>query len=334
MKAPGFWQRPPGPMARLLAPAGTLVAAAARRRQRRARPAVAGVPVICVGNLVVGGAGKTPVAIALGRLLETLGQRPAFLCRGYRGRLAGPVAVDLARHDARAVGDEALLLAAHAPTWVARDRAAGARAAVAAGAGAIVMDDGFQNPGLAKDLSLLVVDGATGLGNGLVLPAGPLRERPRDGLARAHAIVLMGADATGAATTLAGGRPLLRARLVPEPAAPWLHGARVLAFAGIARPEKLFDTLRRNGARLVAAVGFPDHHVYTEDEIMRLVERAAAAGAAPVTTAKDFARLPEAARPMVRVLTVAVRWDDEAAVRQLLVPLVPSAPAVLAGSAA
>lgn len=330
MKAPRFWYRPPGLAAALLAPLGTLYGAAGRWRRAWATPWPAPVPVICIGNLVAGGAGKTPVAIAVARRLAASGRVPHFLTRGHGGRLAGPVRVDPAMHDAGAVGDEPLLLAAYAPTWVARDRVAGAQAAVAAGAGVVVMDDGFQNPYLRQDLALLVVDGEVGLGNGRLIPAGPLRETAADGLARAGALVVMGADRLGigerlaarpgvpGASAAAAPLPLLHGRLVPDGAAERLRGATALAFAGIARPDKVFATLERLGVRLAGRVAFPDHHRFSPDELMRLAEAASSAGATLVTTAKDHARLPAAARAMVEVVGVEVEWADPDALDRVL----------------
>ncbi len=323
MRTPGFWYRPPGLKARLLSPLGGVYGAVGRLRHRRARPEAAGVPVVCIGNLTVGGAGKTPLAIAVARRLAAAGLAPQFLTRGYGGRLPGPLQVDLGRHDADDVGDEALLLAAHFPTWRSPDRVAGARAAVAAGAGALVMDDGFQNPYLAKDVSLLALDGAGGLGNGRLVPAGPLRERPQDGLARADAAVLVGEDAQGLRRWLAAaapGLPVLRARLEPEPSARQFRGVSVVAFAGIARPARFYRTLERIGARIVARFSYDDHHRYTPDELMQMADLADAAGALLVTTAKDYARLPDEARALVRVLAVSVVWADEAALDRVLAP--------------
>jgi tetraacyldisaccharide 4'-kinase len=227
------------------------------------------------------------------------------------------------RHDAAAVGDEALLLAAAAPTWVARRRADGAAAASAAGAPLLVMDDGFQHPGLARDLALLVVDGATGFGNGAVIPAGPLREPIERGLARADAVIVIGEDRCGVAERLARRVgppvPLLRARLVPDPAAAAaLRGKRVLAFAGIGRPEKFFQTCREVGAEIVEQVALPDHHAFRTGEIATLTARAATLGAIPVTTSKDAARLPPALRAAVPVLPVAVAWERPADLEPLL----------------
>jgi tetraacyldisaccharide 4'-kinase len=257
------------------------------------------------------------VALALIEALASRGIAVHALTRGHGGREAGPLRVDPARHGASDVGDEALLLAAQAPCWVARDRAAGARAAVAAGAGALVMDDGFQNPSLIKDLSLVVVDGAAGFGNGFRIPAGPLREPVARGLARADALVLLGEDRTGVGG-LAAGRPVLHARLEPADDAGDLAGRDVLAFAGIGRPEKFFATLEALGARLVERVAFPDHHPFRPEEVARLLERAGRAGALPVTTAKDAVRLPPEARAAVRILPVRAVWQDAAALGALL----------------
>ncbi|HTZ35428.1 MAG TPA: tetraacyldisaccharide 4'-kinase, partial [Stellaceae bacterium] len=243
-----------------------------------------------------------------------------IVMRGYGGRMAGPLRVDPAQHDARAVGDEALLAAARTAAWVARDRSAGVRAAVAAGAGAILLDDGFQNPTVAKDLSLLVVDAGYGFGNGRLLPAGPLREPLAAGLARADAVVLIG---DGAATPHPLGlidRPVLRAALAPLDAAP-LVGPPLVAFAGIGRPAKFFATLDRLGAAVAVARGFPDHHVYRPGELAALRETARRHGARLVTTAKDWVRLPPAERRDVAVLEVALRWADEAALDAVLAPL-------------
>ncbi|MCW2237557.1 tetraacyldisaccharide 4'-kinase [Azospirillum canadense] len=324
MRTPAFWYRPAGPtesaLAWALSPIGSLYGLAGRLRMASRPPARVAVPVICVGNLVAGGAGKTPVCIALAEALKARGIEPAFLTRGHGGRERGPLLVDLGHHDAAGVGDEALLLAAHGPCWVARDRAAGAGAAVAAGARAIVMDDGFQNPALAKDLSLVVVDGAVGFGNGRLVPAGPLREPVARGLARADAVVVLGDDKAGVAAQVSAARPLpiLHARLEPVPESRALAGRAVLAFAGIGRPEKFFATLESLGANVVDRVAFADHHPYRPEEVMALVDRAAMLGAVPVTTAKDAARLSDELRTLVRVVPVRAAWRDSALLDQLL----------------
>ncbi|WP_044563516.1 tetraacyldisaccharide 4'-kinase [Azospirillum sp. B4] len=322
MKAPAFWYRPPGLAAALLGPLGALYAAGARRRLAGTAPQGVGIPVVCIGNLVAGGAGKTPLAQAVMRRLLVRGIRAHYLSRGYGGRLRGPVQVNPAAHVAADVGDEPLLLSRSAPAWISADRLAGARTARDGGAQAVVMDDGFQNPALAKDLSLLVVDGGAGFGNGRVIPAGPLREELADGLARAHGVVIVGADRTGAGARAAGlapAVPVLAARLVPDAdVAATLAGRTVLAFAGIGRPQKFFDTCRDMGLSLARGVPFPDHHPYTESEIGRLLDQAADLGATPLTTEKDWVRLPPAVQARVTALPVVLTFQDDGALDALL----------------
>jgi tetraacyldisaccharide 4'-kinase len=316
MRAPEFWHGGDSLAATLLSPAGALYGAVGRWRRHAVTPARVGVPVICVGNVVAGGAGKTPVALALAARI------PGAWCltRGYGGRARAAQRVDPARDTAAEVGDEALLLARAAPTVVAADRLAGARIAVAQGARAIVMDDGLQNPALAKDLSLLVVDAAYGFGNGQVMPAGPLREPVAEAMARADAVVWLAGDepARPGLDPASWGRPVIAARLLPRPDALRLHGRRVLGFAGIGRPAKFFATLQALGAEVVEAVGFADHHAYGEDEVMALIERAVALEAVPVTTAKDAVRLPAGARGMVEVVEVAIEFATPDALDALI----------------
>ena len=317
MRPPRFWAADgPAWPGVVLAPLGGLVAAVTARLVARGGWR-ASVPVLCVGNASVGGSGKTVVALDLAARLAASGRAPHVLLRGYGGAVRGvrPVA---AEDPAALVGDEAKLLAAVAPTWVGADRAASARAAVAAGAGVLVLDDGLQNPGLVKNLSLLVVDGGAGFGNGRVLPAGPLREPVVAAAARCAAMVLIGEDRQREAARVAArvGLPVLRARLVVADALSW-RGARVLAFAGIGRPEKVFASLEEVGAVLVGREPFPDHHPYAAREIAALRARAAALGAVLATTAKDAARLGPAAEG-VRVLRVALAWETPAAVEALL----------------
>lgn len=323
MRPPAFWQRD-GVVARLLSPAGALYDAAGLLRRQLVVPGGAGAPVICVGNATVGGTGKTPVVIDLARRLAARGRAVHLLARGYGARLPGaPLRVNPARHGCREVGDEALLLARAAPTWVARDRLAAARAAVDAGAGVLVMDDGLQNPRMLKDLSLLVVDGATGFGNGRVLPAGPLRESLARAVGRCDAAVVMGRDDAGAGGRLAESGPVLAARLAARetPDAP-LRGRRVLAFAGIGRPAKFFETLSDLGAEVVATRAFADHHVFARAELRAILAQAESAGARAVTTEKDAVRLPVWAQAEVSVLPVVVEWRDPDALERLLEPVV------------
>jgi tetraacyldisaccharide 4'-kinase len=377
MRPPKFWRRSGG-TARLLAPLGQAYALGARLRRQLTRPAEAGLPVICIGNLVAGGAGKTPTALAVAERLAALGHRPVFLTRGYGGSEAGPLLVDPARHDAAAVGDEALLLARRRPTVVARRRPAGAVLARASGADVVVMDDGFQNasltktfsllvdparhdaaavgdealllarrcptvvarrrpagavlarangadvvvmddgfqnPSLEKTLSLLVIDGEQGLGNGRVLPAGPLREPAAEGLARAQAVVLIGPADQDLRRRLAG-REVLAARL--EPLGENLAGRRVLAFAGIGRPEKFFATVAGLGAALVARRAFPDHHRYRPAELAGLRQAAQAAGALLITTEKDWMRLGADERQGIAALPVRLVFAEPQRLDRLL----------------
>ncbi|MDE2228012.1 MAG: tetraacyldisaccharide 4'-kinase [Alphaproteobacteria bacterium] len=312
--APEFWARR-GALSLLLAPFGCVYDAAGAMRQAIARPYRAPVPVICVGNLVAGGAGKTPIVANLATRIAARGIAVHVLSRGYGGTLPGPVRVDPDRHTAAEVGDEPLMLAQRAIVWVARDRAAGAWAAVAAGAQAILMDDGLQNPTLAKDLALVVLDGGYGFGNGRVMPAGPLRESIARGLARIDAVVMLGADETGAASRL-GTIPVLHAE--PRPSTANLAGRALLAFAGIGRPQKFFDHFPKAGARLVAARGFPDHHPYDEREIDELAAAARRADAALITTEKDWVRLSPAWRTRIEYLPLTTEWRDERALDALL----------------
>jgi tetraacyldisaccharide 4'-kinase len=316
MRAPEFWHQPPGLIAGLLTPFGIAFDAASRLRRAVARAYRPPVPVICVGNLVAGGSGKTPVVLSLAGILARRRIAVHVVSRGYGGRLAGPVRVDQKLHDAGEVGDEPLLLAAHAPCWVARDRAAGVRAAVSAGADAVLLDDGFQNPGVAKDLSLVVVDAGYGFGNRRVIPAGPLREPVGSGLARADAMIVIGSEAE-AHRIGAAHSPLLGAELCPIDGERFA-GARIVAFAGIGRPDKFFDTVRALGANIVSAEPFPDHHPFRQTEIARLHQTAKREGARLVTTAKDWVRLPPSLRAGIEVLDVEIRWRDADAVEGLL----------------
>jgi tetraacyldisaccharide 4'-kinase len=284
--------------------------------------------VICVGNLVAGGAGKTPVTMGLADWFAARGIAVQVVARGYGGRLAGPIRIDPSRHDAGEVGDEALLLAARAPAWIARNRAAGVAAAAAEGAAAILLDDGFQNPTIDKTLSLLVVDAGYGFGNQRVMPAGPLRENLRRGLARADAAVLLAVSGDEkpaiAAEELASVLPVIPAVLSPI-AGGRFAGERVYAFAGIGRPARFFATLRALGAKLEAEYAFPDHCRYRETDIKALWAAAHGARARLVTTAKDFVRLPLAARAGIDVIEVEVQWTDPAALAGILAPVVLSA---------
>jgi tetraacyldisaccharide 4'-kinase len=326
MREPGFWYRPPSWMSRALWPLGWAYGAVTARRM--ARPgAQAGVPVICVGNYHVGGAGKTPTTLALAEILRGMGERPVVVSRGYGGALRGPVRVDPATHSAAAVGDEPLMMASRAPVIVARDRVAGAALAPAEGASVVLLDDGFQNPALAKDVALIVIDASRGLGNGGVFPAGPLRAPLAPQLARTDALVVIGegraADGVIAASA-EHGAPVWRARLVPDAACvECLRDKPVLAFAGIGDPARFFAALRASGVDVVAERVFDDHHPFTPDEIARLLADARAQALTLVTTEKDMARLRSDARlrneaTAIATFAVTLVFDDEAAVREFL----------------
>ncbi|MBN8606500.1 MAG: tetraacyldisaccharide 4'-kinase [Caulobacterales bacterium] len=323
MRPPEFWRadvrgRDAVPVLRaLLAPLSWAYAFAGAHRIRTTISRHAPVPVICIGNLTVGGAGKTPISRAI---RAKLGAGAHTLSRGYGGRIAGPLRVtpDMAASE---VGDEPLLHARDGAAWISRDRLAGAQAAAQAGAHAIVMDDGFQNPALAKDLSIIAVDPDYGIGNGQVFPAGPLRERLEDGLARADAVILLNSSSAAPETPdwLAGFiKPILHARLEP---AGILPDGNLVAFAGLARPEKFFDTLAAMGGKVAEAVPFADHHPYTEDDLRHLEEIAKDHDARLITTEKDAARLTPAWRARVAVLPVAARFADDAALENLLAPI-------------
>ena len=320
MRPPAFWSKTPShPLARLLTPAGAAYGrlTAARMDRPGAR---APCPVICIGNFTLGGAGKTPTAICLARMLAEIGARPAFLSRGYGGNLSGPVLVEPGRHGAEAVGDEPLLLVRHALTVVARDRPSGARLCAEQGAEVIVMDDGLQNPSLAKDLALAVVDAGAGLGNGLTFPAGPLRVPLDRQWPHVGGLVLIGEGTPGervAEAAKARGLPVHRSRLVPE-AASDLAGRRVVAFAGIGRPEKFFETLRGLGAEIAGTRAFPDHHRFAQTELAELAATAECLDAVLVTTEKDAVRLPRAFAATVTVLKVSLRFEDAAPLRAQL----------------
>lgn len=334
MREPAFWWQPG--TGRLLAPAGILYGAVAALRMY-GRGHRAKVPVICLGNLTVGGAGKTPAALAVAHLLHAAHERPFFLTRGYGGRLAGPLRVNSAVHRAADIGDEPLLLSRLAPTIVARARVAGAEFAQFAGASVIVMDDGFQNPALAKDLAILMVDGRRGIGNGWIIPAGPLRAPLGVQLDHAQALIVVGPSdsAASALTPLVRraeqrGLKIFHARLEPDRAVIAAIGRRkVLAFAGIGNPDKFFATLADAGLIAAERVGFPDHHHFTASEAQDLLARAPARNLMLLTTEKDLMRLAgdEQAKALAEhatALPVRLVLDEADQFRQMVLRVIRS----------
>ncbi len=353
MKTPSFWYAPDGLLSKAMAPLGNAYALAGKiRRALAGKPYAASVPLICVGNVVAGGAGKTPVALALADLLSRRGARPAFVSRGYGGSISAPTLVDVSRHGATDVGDEALLLAAKAPCWIGRDRAATVRAAEAAAPTHIIMDDGLQNPYVAPSLSLLVVDGGVGFGNERMIPAGPLREPVAEALRRIDAIVVVETGNEPVETSVSFDRlrkrsrdqafpelvegnrasdnpsralPVFRARLVPQIPPDFPSDKQFLAFAGIGRPEKFYALCRKAGLQIKETRDFADHHPFTEDETAALLSRASSQNLRLITTAKDAVRLPPALRPQILILPVVAAFDDEKAIYNCLSGVLRSA---------
>ncbi len=317
MRAPAFWTvregRDSAPILRLLlTPLGWLYGASVARRIATAAPLKLPIPVISIGNISAGGTGKTPLAQLLRTLLaDMLGGPVAIVSRGYGGTLEGPLRVDLARHSALEVGDEPLMLARDGPVFIAKDRAQAGQLAAQSGMAGIILDDGHQNPSLEKAVSFVVVDGEVGFGNARLIPAGPLREPPATGLARADAVIVMGALSDEAREDLSGYQgSVFYADLVTGPID--LKGP-VLGFCGIGRPEKFDLSLREAGLDVVDLHPFGDHYVYRRHELERLEQWAKEAGARLVTTAKDYVRLPADFAAQVHVLSVAARLSDQGA---------------------
>jgi tetraacyldisaccharide 4'-kinase len=320
MREPGFWHGPASLNAHLLKPLAALYGAIAAQRLQR-KGLNAGIPVLCVGNYHVGGAGKTPTVLALAKLLRELGETPVVLSRGYGGKLAGPVRVDPVRHAASDVGDEPLMLAGVLPVVVSRKRADGVPLARAQGATVILMDDGFQSPAIVKDASLIVIDSERGIGNGQVFPAGPLRAPLPPQLARTDALIVVGSGSAAgqvAAEIAAQGKPVLSAHLKPDEAqVAQLRGKRVLAFAGIGDPARFFNTLRASGIDVAGQRAFADHHAYSQAEIESLMAEAKRDGLILMTPEKDLARLRDRAKQIVP-FRVTLEFDDAPLLRKFV----------------
>ncbi|MBI3701890.1 MAG: tetraacyldisaccharide 4'-kinase [Afipia sp.] len=326
MREPGFWYRPPSLTSHLLSPLGTIYGALTSQRMSHVGRSV-GIPVICIGNYHLGGAGKTPLALKLADLLEFSGEVPFVVSRGYGGQLKGPLRVDSNVHTAAEVGDEPLMMAAHVPVIVSRDRVAGTELAKSQGARIVLLDDGFQNPSLQKDLSLIVVDAKRGVGNGCVFPAGPLRAPLSPQIAKSDALIVIGggsgADGLTAAVKRAG-KLVVRAALTSDPSSiAALRDKRVLAFAGIGDPMRFFETLRANGIDVAEEISFADHHEFAFSEMEALATRATAKSLTLVTTEKDMARIRSDSRLVsfardISTLAVELEFENEEELRSFI----------------
>lgn len=313
MKTPKFWDKK-NITAKSLLPIGVVYSAITALRLKIKKTKKINIPVICIGNLTAGGTGKTPVAIAVSELLQNQGYNPAFVSRGYGGKLSD-VLVTPQIHTAKDVGDEPLLLARQAMVSINPNRYLAALKAQQNGADIIVMDDGFQNPSLHKNISFLVFDGSFGIGNGYPLPAGPLRENFAAGIKRADAAMIIGKDQHNLAQKLAG-LPIFYGKITSQ--LPQLNSNKVIAFAGIGRPQKFYTSLSELGLELVDTIDFPDHHFYTPAELRNLVEQAETNGVDLITTAKDFVKIPQELQSRFKVLEIKIRWENERKLEQFI----------------
>lgn len=318
MHAPSFWYEKKRLAAILLQPLAMAYAATGKILRGCITPVKVSVPVICVGNVLVGGTGKTPMVVALAKMLIKQGKKPHILSRGYGGYLCGPVRVDPSVHTLGEVGDEPLLLARHAPVWVSKNKVAGAKAAIDAGAEVLLMDDGLQNPSLYKDVTLLVMNASRGLGNGCVLPAGPLREPFADALAKSHAVIWLGVGSEELQKTIAAQKPLLQATAATLCLTHDLNDKRLFAFCGLGHAQKFFDGVKALGGNIVKTLDFPDHYVWTVHELEQILAEAKALNALPVTTVKDAMRIPKSLLNNFAICDVALSFENERALEKLL----------------
>lgn len=311
-KAPVFWHQPNHFLGVLLTPISMLYRYVARLRHRRARPGYKStLPVIAIGNITAGGAGKTPTCLWLANWLQTRGYHPHILTRGYGATIHAPIRVNPKHHHAAQTGDEALLLARHTPCWAYKIRADSAKQAEEAGADCLIMDDGLQHHSLQKNLEILVIDGPYGLGNGRLIPAGPLRETLKDACTHVHAAIIIGEDTHGLTNALPKEIPCFHADIVPQRAPAWLQSTPVLAFCGIARPEKFFDSLTKAGASIAHIERFADHHPFTKQECDALLKQADALGAQLITTEKDWVRLTPLMQAQCAVLPITLQMKEQ-----------------------
>lgn len=317
IKAPSFWWRPLSSVGTPLGWIGQLYGAIVAWRLRHIVPTKVDVPVLCVGNLTLGGTGKTPVALFLGKHFLAQGKKVGFLTRGYGGCLKGPVQVVLSQHRAQEVGDEPLLLASVAPTWVSKDRVAGAKAMTQAGIDLIIMDDGYQNPFLYKDGSFVVVDGVQGFGNGQIFPGGPLRESLKEGLARADAVIIVREPSDRLKQSLKiYKKEILQAEVDID--SKTLPPGKVVAFCGIGNPDKFFASLEKEGVHMVEKKAFPDHHLYSAGDLDGLRKISEVQQASLVTTEKDWVRLPKKDQKDILAVPLTLKWKNWGKMEKLL----------------
>lgn len=312
MKTPVFWQHK-NLTTSILYPLGKLYALATRLNLKFHKSQKVNIPVICIGNLTAGGSGKTPTAISIAAILQNMGYKPFFVSRGYGGKLKN-VLVDPKLHTPEQVGDEPLLLARQAPVVVNANRFQGAQTAISHGADIIIMDDGFQNPKLHKDLSFLVFDGGIGYGNGFCIPAGPLREELSQGLKRAQAIIIIGEDKKNLKQQIS--LPSFEGKI--SALKPQISGSKIIAFAGIGRPEKFYLSLKELGLELVKTIDFPDHHFYTSQELQDLIKQAKDNNYTLITTAKDFVKIPQNLQSNFHVLEIEIQWQNKKELQEFI----------------
>lgn len=312
---PAFWHKPTL-LGNCLAPIGNLYGAFSALLQSQTVPFRPSIPVICVGNATLGGAGKTPITLALTALLQRLSETPHILSRGYGAEIISTVRVNLQTDTPQTVGDEPLLLARAAPTWANPNRGASARLAMMEDASLLLLDDGLQHGGITRDTSFLVIDTDYGLGNGHIIPAGPLREKLESVLEKSHAIIALGHAPL--ALPLPHTLPVFKAKTIPSPAWESMRNQYVFAFSGLANNEKFFRMCKSLGMHVVDSAGFPDHHPYTRADVKLLLHRAHLLGATPVTTEKDAVKLTEAEREKIVVLPITIAWENEAAITAYL----------------
>lgn len=318
MRTPSHW-KDTNILSEFLRPLGWVYGSITALRLKLTKPKKANIPVICVGNLTAGGTGKTPVSIALAKLLKRHSAKPFFVTRGYGGTL-NDIIVDKKIHSAVDVGDEPLLLNEAAPVVVNHNRYLGAIKAQQHGAQYIIMDDGFQNPTLHKDLSLLVIDGGYGFGNNFCIPAGPLRESKNSGLKRADAVIILGQDEHQIASEIKN-IPVFHGKIVPLK--PQNTSKSIIAFAGIGRPDKFYNSLKEAGFHLLKKIDFPDHHFYEEYELNSIITKAQTLNAEIYTTAKDYVKIPLALRSHFKVLEIEIQWEDEERLESFILSSLP-----------